>query len=100
MTKPHDRNASRAYCCQQFGAHDVRRARAELSHDAACDWLDENPIPCGADRDGVRAHLERCRDAVATRYGFFDPGSIMLIWNVISLLWTFLEWWWGQTSLA
>lgn len=93
--KPHDRNQSRAYCCDRYGHHGEPRRRAELSHDAACDWLANNPIPCGVGPEGIEKHLKLCQQAVAERCGFVDPGTIMLAWNVITLLWSFLEWWFG-----
>lgn len=86
MSLAHDRAQSRAYSTQHL-QHD--RHRAEQSHDAACDWLDAHPFPCGGSLDD---HLMRCRDAVSQRLGFFDPGSLMLIWSVLSALWSFYQW--------
>ena len=89
MSRPHDRAASQAYCCSQYGTHGDHRQRANASHAAACDWLDEHPFPCGGD---VNSHLAACRDHVADKLGFFDPGSLMLIWSILSSLWSFYQW--------
>lgn len=87
MSRPHDREQSRQYCCANY-YHNERHI-AERSHDAACDWLDANPFPCGGNHE---AHLTRCRDHVSQTCGFFDPGSLMLIWSVLSALWSFYQW--------
>ena len=87
--KHHDRAASQQFCCSQYGTHGEHRRRADLSHAAACDWLDEHPFPCGGN---LNDHLTLCQEAVSQRLGFFDPGSLMLIWSVLSALWRFYEW--------
>lgn len=85
MSSKPTRDESRQACCAQFAAHDARHQRAVTAHDAACDWLDENPFPCGGN---PREHLERCKEEVSQRCGFFDPGTLYLIYQVLSTLWT------------
>lgn len=83
------REESRQACCARYALHDARRNISEQSHDAACDWLDENPFPCGGN---AQLHMERCKEAVSTRCGFFDPGSLYLIYQVLSTLWMLWGW--------
>lgn len=83
------REESRLKCCARYGLHDVRYKVANASHNAACDWLDENPFPCGGN---AKLHMERCKEAVSQRCGFFDPGSLYLIYQVLSTLWMLWGW--------
>ena len=111
----HDRNSWRVSLRVKHMTYETIRDRCCTSNDyetalqhEACDvareWIRDNPPAVGCSARDLTRWQKGCHKCVVAtmrqragerRTGFgFDPASVFLIWNIVSLLWSL----WGEMT--